>query len=397
MHRPSGWQTSFAQAWADLGMKPLSLTVTVPASAAGYEIAVGGGLLDGVGPYARRLAGTGRRVMIVSDRRVAGLYSPRVTASLETAGFTVHRATLTGGERGKTLRSASRLLEQFSEAGISRTDLVVALGGGVVGDIAGFAAAIHLRGVPVLQVPTTLLAMIDASVGGKTGVNSHYGKNLIGAFHQPRGVLIDPAALTTLPGRELTAGLYEAVKHGALSGRQLLAQTAEVISRGLLNVAGDELASFIAAQAAFKASIVEGDTLESPAASGCRSRKILNLGHTLAHALEKVTGYRYLRHGEAVGHGLRFAIRLSKMLALLPEKDVQLLNDVVHRVGKLPPVHHVDPARVLEAFRYDKKDAGGRLQLVLLKGIGKPTLTTAGDLPQKTLAAALMQTLQETR
>ena len=227
------------------------------------------------------------------------------------------------GEEHKDLGNVEKALAFFSESRLSRTDAVVALGGGVVGDLAGFAASIYMRGICFLQIPTTLLAMVDSSVGGKTGVNTAFGKNAIGAFHQPAGVLIDPAVLATLPDRELTAGFCEVVKHGALSGKKLLSQISSFLTDYPLNSFAQlqenvgfraDISNLIAANAEFKAGIVAGDEHESSSRADAKSRKILNFGHTLAHSLEKVTNYEYLKHGEAVGYGILYAAELSKNL-----------------------------------------------------------------------------------
>ncbi|MEO7660156.1 MAG: 3-dehydroquinate synthase family protein, partial [Pyrinomonadaceae bacterium] len=283
-------------------------------------------------------------------------------------------------------------------------DAVVALGGGVVGDLAGFVSAIYLRGISFLQIPTTLLSMIDSSVGGKTGVNSSFGKNLIGSFHQPSGVLVDIETLTTLPTREITAGFCEAVKHGAISGNRLLNQTRDFLMEFrpemIASMEGNsglqtQLSDLLAAQIRFKASIVAGDEKESQTRLDAKSRKILNFGHTLAHALEKVTQYKYFKHGEAVGHGILFAAELSKNLALCSTKDVDLLNDVVQSVGILPPLADIDGDEVFEAFKFDKKQLSGSLQMVLLKGIGNPVILSEREIPQNTAKTVLNSFLQK--
>ncbi|MBV9241354.1 MAG: 3-dehydroquinate synthase, partial [Acidobacteria bacterium] len=354
-----------------------------------YTISIGGGTLSKVGTCMRGWLGKdSRKALIVSNPAVFDLYGDAVTRSLSDAGFAVSRFLIKDGEKYKTLRSAESALEALSAAGLGRTDVVVALGGGVVGDLAGFAAAVYLRGIRFVQVPTTLLAMIDSSVGGKTGVNTSFGKNLTGAFHQPSGVLIDPKVLSTLPSRELTAGFCEMVKHGALAGRELLAATSDLLERFSGGPAvGMEraMSELIRANVEFKASIVGSDERESSNRRDSKSRKVLNFGHTLAHALEKVTNYKYFRHGEAVGYGILFASELSKNLALCDEKDVNLLRDVVHRVGDLPSLAGIDPDGVLRAFKSDKKVIGGELQMVLLKGIGKPVIVSEKDIPQPLL------------
>ncbi len=251
-------------------------------------------------------------------------------------------------------------------------------------------------------MPTTLLSMIDSSVGGKTGINSTYGKNLIGAFYQPRGVMVDVVRLSTLPKRELTAGFCEAIKQGAISNLQLFEQTAGFLEKCDLTMLGrlvendafvGDLTSLLREQIGFKAEIVAGDERESPDKIDARSRKILNFGHTFAHALEKVTNYRYLKHGEAVGYGIRFAAGLSKKLGLLAPNEVNLLNDVVHRAGKLPPIRNIDPRIIFETFKYDKKLVNNSLQWILLEGIGRPVIIPNSEVPE----SALMAVFEEIR
>jgi 3-dehydroquinate synthase len=240
--------------------------------------------------------------------------------------------------------------------------------------------------------------MIDSSVGGKTGVNSVAGKNVIGAFHPPSGVLVDTTTLNTLPRRELIAGFCEAIKQGAIGSKALLKQTSRFFDTHPLGEtqgfgAHDDLhvrlARLVTEHVTFKAKIVAGDEFESTSRTDARSRKILNFGHTLAHALEKVTDYKYFRHGEAVGYGILFAAELSKTLALCSPDDVKLLNDVVHRAGTLPSLSKIDPNDVFAAFSLDKKNLSGSLQMVLIKGIGKPVILSENDIPRSTALAAL--------
>ncbi len=349
-----------------------------------YSIFIGDGLLSTAGEWASNvLSGKRRRIAVISNPTVFRLYGERFVSSLRAADFSVFVHLIGDGERFKNLRTLERTLEFLSSSGMGRTDSVAALGGGVVGDLAGFAAAIYLRGIPFLQVPTTLLAMIDSSVGGKTGVNSRFGKNLIGAFHQPSGVLIDPQTLATLPRRELTAGFCEAIKQGAIGSRKLFDQTAAFLARfnarsSNLTLADNglssTLSSLLAEQVRFKAGIVAGDELEQADRLDPRSRKILNFGHTFGHALEKVTKFKYLRHGEAVGHGILFAAALSKNLGLLPRDEVTLLYDVVRRAGKLPPIGNIDPKEIFSTFKFDKKNVDGSLHWILLESIGRPRI-----------------------
>lgn len=361
--------------------------------ASSYKVSIGG-RLDHVGGWAQTcLNRGGAKVMIISNPTVYALYGDACQRSLRNAGFSVSTFLMKDGEKHKTLKTAESALVHFSKLGLTRTDAVVALGGGVVGDLAGFAASVYLRGIAYLQVPTTLLAMIDSSVGGKTAVNMSAGKNIVGAFHQPKGVFIDGSTLVTLPQRDLNAGYCEMIKHAALSGRKLLDET-----HNLLKAAQDgqkvDISGLIGKNIDFKARIAAGDQLESPKKVDSRSRKILNFGHTLAHALEKATNYGYFKHGEAVGYGILYAAELSKSLDLLAEKDVKLLNDVVQCVGPLPPLADVDEKKVIEAFAFDKKNISGRLQMVLLKGIGKPMIISEGNIPRDLLKKTLKQLLK---
>jgi 3-dehydroquinate synthase len=344
------------------------------------------------------------RVLIVSNKKVFGLYGEAVSVSASKAGAEVHLHLIGDGERFKNLRTLEQTLRTLSASGFTRSDAVIALGGGVVGDLAGFAASIHLRGIGFLQVPTTLLAMIDSSVGGKTSVNTSFGKNLVGSFYHPAGVLIDTAVLGTLAPREITAGLCEAIKHGAISGPKLLNLTANFIEKYRPNdfhrLANDPafaatLRDLIAEHVRFKASIVQNDETESATNVTGRSRKILNFGHTFGHALEKVTDYKHLKHGEAVGYGIMFAAQLSKKLELIGHDEVNSLNDVVQWAGNLPAIAGIDQSKILEAFEHDKKRIGNSLQWVLLKGFGKPIIVPDSEIPRSAVKATLKTIFQK--
>jgi 3-dehydroquinate synthase len=312
------------------------------------------------------------------------------------------------GERFKTLRTAERALAFFSEFGLERGDCVVALGGGVVGDLAGFAAAVYLRGVAFVQAPTTLLSQIDSSVGGKTGVNTPAGKNLVGAFHQPAAVVVDTDTLATLPPRELTAGWCEAVKQGAVGDRRLFERTRKFLTaashgggnlRGRAGVLGSgaggggELARIIAAQCAFKARIVAGDEREGLARDDARSRKILNFGHTVGHALEAVTGYRRFRHGEAVGYGCVAAGEISKRLGLLDPSELESLREAVALAGRLPRAADLDAELVARALRKDKKAVGGSVRWVLIEGLGRARVVDGREVPARVVLASIRAAL----
>jgi 3-dehydroquinate synthase len=276
-----------------------------------YEVTVGAGALKSLGRLARRsLSPHARRILIVSNQTVFNLYGRLASKSLRAEGFSVAHCLMNDGERYKTAATLDAVLRVLSDSGLERTDAVVALGGGVVGDLAGFAAAIYLRGIAFIQVPTTLLAQVDASVGGKVAVNTRAGKNLVGAFHHPRAVLIDPDTLLTLPTRELTAGWCESVKQGAAGKRRLFDETHEYLRRHAVDeklALSPGLEQLIAAQVSFKAQIVAGDEREEALREDHLSRRILNFGHTTAHALEAITRFRRFRHGEAVGYGMLVA------------------------------------------------------------------------------------------
>ena len=369
-----------------------------------YDISIGDGLLTTAGKWAAsRLGRNCRKVLLISNPKVYGLYGRCVEESLAKSGFAVSVYLIGDGERFKSLRTLETTIARLSVERFRRTDAIVALGGGVVGDLAGFAASIYLRGIAFIQIPTTLLSMIDSSVGGKTGVNSPFGKNLIGSFYQPSGVLIDVDTLRTLPRRELTCGFCEAIKQGAVSGRSLLDRTAAFLgkyppARFGKYFGGDtftaEISRLLSAQIGFKAKIVQNDETEAPSDTSARSRKILNFGHTLAHALEKASNYRGIKHGEAVGYGIRFASMLSKKLELISQDEVDSLNDVVHRAGVLPAISSIDPLELLEAFRHDKKQVGNSLHWVLLRGVGKPVILPDTDIPRSAIKATLRTIVQ---
>ncbi len=376
--------------------KRVSINFQYPRS--GYAIEVGPDLLAASGKWAKQsLDEKVGKAALVSNPKVFGLFGKTVENSLKRAGFDVFVCLIGDGERFKSFKTLQKTLDIFSENRLSRTDVVIALGGGVVGDLAGFAASIYLRGVAFLQMPTTLLSMIDSSVGGKTGINSSYGKNLVGAFYQPKGVLVDVQTLKTIPKRELTAGFCEAIKQGAIANQKLFDQTATFVGsfqpNSFVRLFDDDdlvssLISLLREQIAFKAKIVANDERESPDKIDAKSRKILNFGHTFAHALEKVTNYRYLKHGEAVGYGICFAAELSKKLGLLAPNKVNLLNDVVHRAGVLPPISNIDPRIIFETFKFDKKLVNNSLQWILLKDVGKPVIFPHADVPQSALMSA---------
>jgi 3-dehydroquinate synthase len=341
-----------------------------------YPIRVGAGNLAAAGPeIARRTAAS--LAVVVTVPAVARRYAPALERSLRAAGLRTRRIVVPDGDRTKRLSVVSHLYQRLLAFGADRGTAIVALGGGMVGDLAGFAAATFLRGVPFVQVPTTLLAMVDASVGGKVAVNLPQGKNLVGAFHQPRLVWIDVATLRSLPRRERAAGFAEVVKAAALWDAAFFARL-ERDAEALLALEPRRLVPTLRRALEIKAEIVARDEREA----GLRT--LLNLGHTLAHAIEALGGYRRVLHGEAVAMGLVHAARRSEELGYAPEGTAARIQALLRRFGlptELPPFSR---EAYLGALEVDKKRRDGRIRYVVLRGIGRAEavpLTPAGILP----------------
>ena len=373
------------------GPGPNRETVRVELGPRSYDVLVGADLLREAGHLLAPVL-PGRSTIVVTDRVVAELYLDSTLGALRDAGFACSHAVVDSGEHSKDLATLGGVLEDILGRGIERTTALVALGGGVVGDLTGFAASVLLRGVPFVQVPTTLLAQVDSSIGGKTGVNSAHGKNLIGTFYQPRLVLADVATLGTLPGRELRAGYAEVVKYGLIDDPAFFAWL-ERNGAALLDGDRDLLRAAVAHSCRAKARIVAADERESG------SRALLNLGHTFAHALEAETGYDgSLLHGEAVAFGIVLAHRLSATLGLCSEDDAAQVAAHVRAVG-LPseadalPAIRWDASALIERMRHDKKVRDGRITFVLTRGIGQAFLSQ--DVPREALGALLDQAFPE--
>lgn len=336
-------------------------TIDVELGTRRYPIRIGAGLLGT--PQALADAVPGRQALIVTDSNVAPLYLPRVQTAL--AGKNVQAVALPAGEQEKTLARFAELIDALAAHGASRDVTVLALGGGVIGDLAGFAAACWMRGVRLVQLPTTLLAMVDSSVGGKTAVDLPAGKNLVGAFHQPSLVIADTDTLKTLPARELRAGLAEVVKYGAIADAGFFAWI-EANAEALL--AGDTaaLAQAIAVSCRHKAGIVARDETEQG------ERMLLNFGHTFGHAIETAQGYGGLLHGEAVAVGMVLAADLSARLGMAAPVDSQRLRALLERLG-LPATipAGLDAGTLLDRMRLDKKAVSGALRLILWRGLGR--------------------------
>jgi len=330
----------------------------------------------------------GRRLVVVSTPRVWALHGARVEKGLRALG-PLSRVLMPEGEARKSRATLDALQDAFFGAGLQRDGVVVAFGGGVVGDVAGFAAATYMRGVDLVQVPTTLLAMVDSAIGGKVGINHPKAKNLIGAFHQPRAVISDPSFLETLPIRELRSGAYEVLKCGVIADRGLF----KAMQRAPAGLGGWDrisLENAVASASRIKAEVVERDELEGDL------RRVLNLGHTLGHALEAVTRYRRFSHGEAVGWGLVGAAGIAWRRGLLSEGSFDAIAAAVDRIGPRPRVRDLSPDRILGAASRDKKVRGGRLTFVLPSAVGRVVLRS--DVTARELRRALrMMAAREAR
>lgn len=366
--------------WEAFTESGVQMPYAVPVMAPGgdYAALIGGNLLDRLGPLVKGL-GRWTTVALVSDEVVGPIYADRVATSLEDAGLRVARCTMPAGEEHKTLDTVSDLYRQFLKVGLDRSGLVVALGGGVVGDVVGFAAATYMRGLPLAQIPTTLLAMVDSGVGGKTGVDLPAGKNLVGAFKQPRLVIIDSEVLGTLPATDFRAGLAEVVKAGVIGSPQLFErlEDGQALPRPK---AYASLPWIIREAVAVKVDVVEDDPYERG------RRAVLNLGHTFAHAYEVLSDYQ-LRHGEAVAMGMVSASRLAVDLGHCPPDVSQRIVALFDHLGLPTTPPDYDPEAVWEAMTSDKKKQGKRLRFVLPLDIGR--VDVFDDVPRQAVLAIL--------
>ncbi len=352
--------------------------VHVAVPGAEYDVTVGSGVLGRAGELLR-VKSKSKKAMVVTDAHVGPPHLPALEASLKSAGFEAIVATMPAGEEHKTLSTLLPVFDGMLGARIDRDTPLLALGGGVVGDMAGFVAASLLRGVPFVQIPTTLLAMVDASVGGKTGVNHPVGKNLIGAFHQPIAVMIDPQTLLTLPARELRGGLAECIKHDIIRDAEGFGRLEREIDRAIaLDI--DYLTDLISHNVAIKAAVVADD----PRERGKRAH--LNLGHTFGHAIETVSNYAY-SHGEAVGLGMIAAAHLAMTMGLIDEDLRRRIANVVAKAGLPTGGLWLDPARVVAAMAFDKKVAGGAVRFVLPDRLGSAVIR--GDAPRGMIEEAV--------
>ncbi len=344
-------------------------TLSVALGERSYPIHIGTGLIGEPRLFAPYVAG--KRVAVVSNPVVAPHYLGRIEKSLSQAGAQTVPVLIEDGERAKDWKTLDRVIDALLAAHLRRDSLIVALGGGVVGDLAGFAAAIYQRGVPYLQVPTTLLAQVDSSVGGKTAINHARGKNMVGVFHQPLAVVADVATLNTLPDRELRAGIAEIIKHGLVLDLQFLEWLEQHVDKLLARDAA-ALAHVVLRSCELKAQVVAADEREAG------RRAILNFGHTFGHAIEAGVGYGEWLHGEAVAAGMVMAAELSVRAGSLRSEDARRVKALIARAGLPVRGPKLAAERYLELMQVDKKATGGRLRFILLDGLGSATLR--GDL-----------------
>jgi 3-dehydroquinate synthase len=356
-------------------MPAIRIDVATPSRS--YSVLLEDGILDRVGALLDELKLPARR-FVVSSPLVWRLHATRLTRSARK----VEPILVADGERNKQLPTVSRIYDALVKATADRSSTLITFGGGVIGDMAGYAASTYLRGIPLVHVPTTLLAQVDSSIGGKVGVNHPLGKNLIGSFFQPHAVLIDPSVLSTLPRREFRAGLYEVIKYGMTSSAPLFDRIGRD-RNAIFDREPSALLAIVAESCRIKASVVAQDEKESGI------RRILNFGHTAGHAIEAVTKYKRFRHGEAVAYGMLVAAQLSATRGALAETARQALADLVASLGPLPPISDLPVAQMLEAIRHDKKVVAGTLHFVLPTAVGAWAIVD--DVTEKEMKAALLK------
>jgi 3-dehydroquinate synthase len=352
------------------------IAIDVPTPSRSYAVTIADGAIDAL-PQLLERAGAPERRFVVSSPLVWRLHGPQMARALRDA----EPILVPDGERFKQLPTVVRIYDALVRGNADRAATLVTFGGGVIGDMAGFAAATYLRGIALVHVPTTLLAQVDSAIGGKVGVNHPLGKNLIGAFHQPHAVVVDPLVLGTLPRREFRAGLYEVVKYGMTSSAPLFDRVAKETKAIFARAEG--LTSIIAESCRIKADVVAKDERESG------PRRILNFGHTAGHAIEAVTKYRRFRHGEAVGYGMLVAAEIARARGALADADRRALADLIASLGPLPPIADISSSQMIEAMQHDKKVVAGRLHFVLPTAIGATTIVD--DVTEKEIRAALRQ------
>jgi 3-dehydroquinate synthase len=359
------------------------VTIALPQSS--YDVVIENGLLDRAGERLREVL-SGQRasrdcqpLFVTTVPPVRRRWGKKLMKSLLAAGFAPRLIEMSDGERHKKLATVERLAEKLTRLGADRNALIVAFGGGVVGDVAGLLASLYMRGVEVVQIPTTVQGQLDAAIGGKTGVNLSAGKNLLGTFHQPRAVLVDPVVLSTLPEREFRTGLYEALKCGVI-GKPALFERLEKVQLKVLRHDAPELEWVIAESVRLKAEVVSSDERETG------PRRVLNFGHTIAHALESESGYRRFLHGEAVAWGMIAATHIAAATGRIDSNAACRIFNAVLNFGKLPKVE-ARSRDILRLLQADKKTRSGVVHFVLPREIGKVEI--ANDVPEKVIVEAI--------
>lgn len=348
--------------------------VTVSAAAGPYSVIIGTGAIEAIAAEMTK-AKMGSRRILVSSQKVWDFHGARFK------GLGADRTPLIieDGERFKNLNTVARLLDELVKTKADRSTVIIAVGGGVIGDMVGFSAATYLRGLPIVHVPTTLLAQVDSAIGGKTGVNHPLGKNLIGSFHAPSLVVADPIVLETLPRREFRAGLYEVIKYGVISDPTLLDRIRDSVT-AIFNRDGAAVAPLVSASCRIKAQVVSADERESGL------RRILNFGHTVGHALEAVTKYKQFRHGEAIGYGMLAALAIGVGRGITPKSLYEEIESLIIQLGPLPSVADISAKEVFAAIGRDKKVVNGTLHFVAASDRGKTVELT--DVSEKEIRAA---------
>ena len=355
------------------------VSITLPPRS--YDAIIQNGVLRQAGALLQDLFPGRKRCFVISVPAVSRKWGRVLSASLTSCGWETKSVLMQDGERFKSLSTVEQLAEKLSRAGADRSSVLLAFGGGVVGDVTGFLASVYMRGVEVVQVPTTVVAQLDASVGGKTGVNLKAGKNLVGTFHQPRVVLIDPQVLSTLPQREFRSGLYEALKCGVIGNPELF-ERMERNGEKILNRDAAELEYLISESVKLKASVVSADERENGL------RRVLNFGHTIGHALESQTSYKYFLHGEAVAWGMIAACIIAAAVKKTDRPTAQRISKATVALGPLPTVE-VNPGRILRSLQADKKTKNGVVHFVLPREIGQVEIVNT--VPQSVVLEAVKQ------
>lgn len=353
----------------------LESVTSVKTTSGTYDIFVHNQSLEHVGEICRMLD-IGNRAFIITDTEIRGRFGERLETVLSQSGYITDIYAINAGEDKKNLATVELVYNWLLDKHVERSDFIVCLGGGVVTDLGGYVAATTLRGIPFIHVPTTLLGMVDAAIGGKTGVDHAFGKNLIGAFAQPSAVITDPTLLATLPARQIRDGLAELVKHGLILDLELV----ELLEKASSNLKSMIEPEFIARSSSIKAKIVSGDERESS------KRMLLNYGHTVGHAIESCTGYQTYRHGEAVAIGMHVAGRISYQLGLLSEEDLKRQQTLLMACALPSKAPDVNPDEILKTMQSDKKMRQGTLSWVLLSGIGNAIISR--DVSESTFRSA---------